>query len=467
MPAPASLIRLSLALVVIATTGAAAEQRGPTSRENLPRPSFVRRPGAAVAPRTAPNANVSSRVVYLKRCPLFSGCTLKEGPDDSRTDTSSIVDGGSRVLGEFKQGDQVWDDLVACVKTTFAPFDITITDQDPGDVPHWMNVVGGKAADISSQFGPNTGGLAPFDCGEIPNAIVYTFDIYGPDAEALCWTSSQEIAHAFGLEHEFLQKDPLTYLDGDMPKRFRDVDAPCGEYEQNAGCMCGGTTQNTYRTIVEMFGPGAPTPPDVLFKRPVEGKEVQPGFTAVIDAQDDVRVEKVELFADGVSIGMTMLPVGGAFELEAPELGRGAHVLEARATDVQGVVGMQTINVTEGPPCTPDKGCTGKDVCADGVCVPGPEEAGGLGDVCQSDTECLSHHCGDAGEKLKYCVESCTPSSSNSCPNDFQCIAAGADGVCWPASGGCCDAGARPHGSIVLALGVLVVLGRRRRRPAR
>jgi hypothetical protein len=207
---------------------------------------------------------------------------------------------------------------------------------------------------------------------------------------------------------------------------------------------------------------------DVLFKRPAEGKEVQPGFKAVIDAQDDVRVEKVELVADGTVVGETTTLIGGGFEIVAPELGRGDHMLEARATDVQGVVGSQLISVTEGPPCTPDDGCTGSDVCAGGVCVPGPAEEGGLGGACQSDTECLSHRCADAGETLKHCVESCNMASSDSCPNDFSCLAAGASGgVCWPTPGGCCDAGARPHGPALLGLGVVLVLRRRRRGRAR
>ncbi len=471
MPAPASqVIRgalLASAVLGLAATVVRAEPRRSDGGSSLPKPTSVDVPVARTTPATS---NVSSRLVYMKRCPLISGCTVTVGNEDARTYTTSIGDGADGTvhnIGEFSQGNQVWADLVACVKKTYEPFDITITDEDPGpDVPHFMNMVGGKPTQLSTELA-NAGGVAPFICGqEIPNAIVYTFDVYGPDAEHLCWTSAQEIAHAFGLEHQFLQKDPLTYLDGDLPKRFRDVDAPCGEYDQLVKCKCGGSTQNSYRTIVGLFGPGAPTPPDVLFKRPTDGKQVQPGFKAVIDAQDDVRVEKVELLVDGEVVGMTMAPVGGAFEVEAPPLGGGDHMLEARATDVQGVVGALGIAISEGPPCTPDKGCDGKDVCVDGVCVPGPEEAGGLGDACQADTECLSHRCADGGEMLKHCVEACTVANSASCPTGFACVAAGAEGVCWPESGGCCDAGGRPHGAALLSLGVLGLVLRRRRRTA-
>jgi hypothetical protein len=466
---------VALAMTLASASASAEPERPEPSPAVSPRPTYVRVPGAAKARTGTTTANVTSRIVYLKRCPL-GGCVVKKGTDDARTDTTSIAEGAtgaSRIIGEFSQGDEVWNGLVDCVKTTFAPFDITITATDPGDVPHFMNIVGGKPTQLNSEF-PSAGGIAPFDCGEIANAVVFTFDVYGPSVSSLCWTSAQEIAHAFGLEHEFLQKDPLTYIDGDLPKRFRDVDAQCGEREVTS-CKCPRTKQNTYRHIVEMFGPGAPTPPEVAFSRPVDGKTVQPGFKAVIHTLDEVRVDKVELYADGMLLGTSTMPVGivltqdavqqDVFEIVAPELGRGEHSLEVRSIDVQGVAGTQTINVTEGPPCTPSKGCDGMDVCVAGVCVPGPDVAGGLGYGCSSDNECLSHRCADGGEGLKHCVEACSVGNASSCPSGFSCLAAGAAGVCWPESGGCCDAGARPHGPVLLSLGVLLVLRRRKRRP--
>jgi hypothetical protein len=460
VPSPAPLTALAAFALAVATSPAHAEQRLGASVMAEPRPTFQWVP---TTPREdGGTQNVSSRIVYLKRCPL-SGCVLRYGTqDDSRTGTSMIVEEGTRVLGAFTQPTEVWNDLVACVQQTFAPFDITITDQNPGDVPHFLNVIGGRVSDVTSKH-PNAAGLAPFNCREIPNAIVYTFDVFGPDVHRLCWTSAQEIAHAFGLEHQYLQKDPMTYLDGDLPKRFRDVVAPCGEY-MAAGCSCGGTTQNTYRKILALLGAGAPTPPEVAFRRPVAGGQVQPGFRATITAEDDVRVDTVELVVGGVVVGSTMTELGGRYLITAPALGAGEHTLEARATDVQGAVGTTTLTVTEGPPCTAAKGCQGNDVCVEGVCVPGPDDGGGLGAICKSDVECLSHRCADAGEPLKHCVEACNPGNPGSCPADFACIAAGEGGVCWPdPGGGCCDAGRDARGWLLLCLAVGLVLFRRRR----
>lgn len=464
MPTSTSLIRFLLVSSLLVPGLAAAEDDRPTL-ETKKRPiSYIYTPGAAAPPG---QQNVTSRIVYLHRCPEISGCSVRGGgTNDSRMDISTIAE-GIRQLGEFSAGSESWSGIVDCVKTTFAPFNITITDVDPGTTtPHFEAMFGGKPSDIFDDPNgdyDNTIGLAPFDCGEIPNAIVYVFN-QGADVNKNCWTAAQEIAHAFGLEHEFLQKDPLTYLDGDLPKRFRDVSAPCGEYASGTpACRCGSQMQNSYRDILALFGPGAPTPPDVLFKQLTDGKQVQPGFEVVIEALDDVRVEKVDLLIDGVMVGTSTMDIGDDFIIETPTLDLGAHTLEARATDVQGVVGTTTLNVTMGPPCTQAKGCTGDDVCVAGICVPGPDAAGGLGSICQKDTECLSHTCTDANEAHNYCTETCSQSMSGSCPSGFDCIEGG---VCWPADdSGCCDSGrGAPHGPMLLGLGVALVLVRRRRK---
>jgi hypothetical protein len=417
----------------------------------------------------APAENVSSNIVYVHRCPEAVGCFVKTGSDDSRTDTSSIAD-GSAVLGEFPHGDVVWNAMFECVKATFAPFNITVTDVDPGDVPHFENMVGGRPSDITSDPNlQNAGGVAPFTCGEIPNAIVYTFaKVYDPDAEQLCWTSAQEIAHAFGLDHEFLSKDPLTYLPGDLPKRFRDEDARCGEFSERQ-CACPVATQNSYRRIVGLFGPGVPTPPETAFVRPADGREIQPGYKVAVHSVDDIRVAKVELYVDGTKVGESSDSVGDTFQVPLPlDTAPGAHMLEAHAIDVQDVVATVQLNVSVGPPCTAADGCTDTDVCVMGVCTPGPDEPGGLGYICQKDTECLSLQCADAGEDHKYCVEACATATPDSCPGGFDCIPGGADGVCWPsASGGCCDTSGTPaHAPMLLGFGVAFVLLRRRKRRA-
>src|SRR3954453_20188612 len=109
---------------------------------------IIRVPGAGKASATGTGTpGVTSRLVLLHRCSVAT-CVIKQGTEDSRTDTSSIIGQGQIVLGAFTQGDQVWADTVKCVQETFAPFNITITDQDPGTALHFENMVGGKSSDL-------------------------------------------------------------------------------------------------------------------------------------------------------------------------------------------------------------------------------------------------------------------------------------------------------------------------------
>jgi hypothetical protein len=411
-----------------------------------------------VAQLAPPAAVVSSRLIYMKRCPI-NGCAVRFGPtDDARTQTTSISQ-GDRVIGAYTQGDAVWAEVMACMRRTYAPFDINVTDVDPGSIPHFEEIVGGRPSDLRNDI-PNAGGVAPFTCDEIPNAISYTFDVYGPDAEALCWTAAQETAHAFGLEHEYLQKDPMTYMGGLLPKMFQDVDAQCGEFSVRP-CQCPGrTTQSSYRMLLALLGAGVPTPPVVAITLPPDGKKVQPSFAIRAKASDDVAVDRVELWIDGAMAAMTKT---NPYNFTAPQLPEGAHTIEARAYDVQDTPASSTITVNLGPPCTAAAGCDHPDVCVLGQCIPGPDQPGGIGYVCQDNNECLSQQCANGGESLMHCVATCDGTAA-SCPNGFDCVAAGASSVCYPnPNAGCCDAGGSPQGPIVLGLGVAMLLMRRRR----
>jgi MYXO-CTERM domain-containing protein len=445
-------VKLALASIVIAGLAAStAVSAAPVH----PQPTAIRIPR-----NPAPVAAVSSRIIYLHRCDT-TGCSVQYGTtDDSRTGTSSIAE-GDRTIGAFTQTEAVWQATLQCVKDTYAAFDVTITDVDPGNVPHFEEIIGGTPDQLRSDI-PNAGGVAPFNCDEVPNGISFTFDVYGPDPDALCWTVAQETAHTFGLEHEYLQKDPMTYVSGDLPKRFQWKDAPCGT-NTPASCQCSsGGTQNSYKHLYTLFGVGQPTPPTVMIVSPTDGKKVTPMFPIRIDAKDDGAIDHLELWIDGAMVDAIS---GEPWQFTAPSLAMGAHAIEIHAVDATQMPAMTSITVTQGPPCTAAAGCEGTDVCVDGGCLPGPDEAGGLGVICQSGDQCLSLQCAAAGEQFMHCVAPCDPNHAGSCPNNFECLPSGSSGVCWPsASGGCCSASADPRASLLLGAFVLGGVLRRRRR---
>ncbi len=205
-----------------------------------------------------------SNVIFLNRC--AGGCSLAPGGEDARIDRSSLLS-RTVAISEFAHGQAAWDAVVSCVAGMYEPFGVVVTDVDPGSAPHFEAIVAGSPGEIGAT---GIGGVSPFACGVIENAITYSFaNIYG-SVQDICETVAQESAHAFGLEHEYLCADPMTYLTGCGSKSFQDVDAPCGERAPR-DCECGGATQNSYQRLMEVFDPDRDDDHE-----PVEPDEVDP-----------------------------------------------------------------------------------------------------------------------------------------------------------------------------------------------
>ncbi len=231
----------------------------------------------------------------------FDGGTFTPGNNNSSNNQSSIISSTRQIQpwGSSSQRATV----LACIKQQFAPFNITVTDQDPGQTQHIEGVVAGYPQDIGMQSG--VGGVSPFTCGVIDRSIAYTFaDVYGNDLQSICETAAQEIAHSFGLDHEYLCQDPMTYLTNCGNKSFQDQDVSCGEYSARS-CQCGGSTQNSYQMLLSLLGPpnqGDTTPPQVAITQPANNATVAPGFVVSANASDNVGVTKVELYVDGSKV---------------------------------------------------------------------------------------------------------------------------------------------------------------------
>jgi hypothetical protein len=185
----------------------------------------------------------------------FNGGTYTPGTNDARTNRSTIVS-QTRSVPAWTASAAGKQQVMSCMTTMFARWNVVITDVDPGNVPHYELVTAGRPQDIGMQAG--VGGVSPFNCGVIQNSIVFTFAaVYGTDYRSVCETNAQEVVHSFGADHERLCQDPMTYLTGCGNKSFQNVAAPCGEYS-NRACQCGGNTQNSVALLDQRLGLAQP-----------------------------------------------------------------------------------------------------------------------------------------------------------------------------------------------------------------
>ncbi len=336
----ASLIEVLAAAISPAEAGVLAQQHG--------------RPMPAVVPLEEP---VYASIAYGAGdapFPIFMnrhGGQYECGDNDSRTNSSTIAcSGGSGSVGAWPGSDAEWASFMDCAVDLFARFNILVTDVEPSSGDYVEAVIGGRPGDVGMPSG--VGGVAPYQCGVIPRGIVYAFaDVYyggGNWWRDVCETAGQEVVHAFGLDHEYLCEDPMTYLYGCGEKRFQDTDAQCGEYSPRQ-CDCTGPTQNSVQEMLDLFGPSGPpvddpTPPTVTLVSPVANAVLAANteITVVADAADDVDLRNVVLEWDFNDSTMACPGSGEHYSCTASgtrhtwtiNVGEGSRTFRVRATDV-------------------------------------------------------------------------------------------------------------------------------------
>ncbi|MBA3464843.1 MAG: hypothetical protein H0T46_33225 [Deltaproteobacteria bacterium] len=192
-------------------------------------------------------------IVYLSR----DGVDLRPGRNNSHAGTSSLIEEPA-TIGPWETTPEVWAETVACVREVYAPFAVTITEEEPGNVPYIQAVFGGSPLDLDMPR--SYAGISPFrgDCSVIERSIVFAFtDILPPDAQTVCHTIAQEIGHSFGLDHVLMDSDPMSTAHKPGKRAFVDQDAACGEGKPR---KCGlpsspcSTTQNSYALLAERIG---------------------------------------------------------------------------------------------------------------------------------------------------------------------------------------------------------------------
>lgn len=293
------------------------------------------------------------KIIFVNK----NGGTYSPGNDDSSSNRSSII-GGTVKLPPYSEGAAAWSKFLTCIQDEFHPFDVEVTDQDPGPAPHIEAVIGGTPGMIGMSQG--VGGVSPMtdDCALIDRAVVYVFSDVFHNPQVECEVAAQEIGHAIGMDHEYLCSDPMTYLSGCGHKTFQDQTVSCGEGSPRQ-CMCS-AKQNSFQFLTKRLGAanggnpptpppnGDTTPPIVAIVSPGDGATPADNTTISVNATatDETAMGDVVLMweVNGTTMemscasppgGVTCKESGNAYVWAFP-VGTGPRVFSVKAVDAAG-----------------------------------------------------------------------------------------------------------------------------------
>ena len=277
--------------------------------------------------------------------------------------------------------------------------------------------------------------------------------------------SSPFVAATFALTGH---GDATPQLPYQHPEMFNDVtsgtNGSCGTVLCDAGTGWDGPTGLGTPNGAALAGAKAPT----LAVTPATGAIVPVGFTLNVTctSNDAATIMQVQVTVDGETFApLTAAPY--AFPVPTSFV-KGMHHVSVTCTTSSIVTVQQDLTVDLVDHCDTDADCAAGDVCFDNGCLAGQGAAGGLGETCSGNSDCMTGTCASDGTNA-YCTLTCD--AQGACPTGFSCLTGGGAPVCWPASGGGgCDAradrGPPPAGIAGLVLLLLVALVPRRRRAA-
>lgn len=467
-----------ISVVVAGSPGAFAAPRIGSSRVIVIEPAAPAEPGAI------------SNVIFLERC--RGGCIIRSaGINDAVSNQSSLPDPGTYTVGEFKNAagdlgaaaDAEWGQIVQCVREVYSPYAVTVTDVKPASGTYHAAVIAGLPGNLG--LPGNVLGVAPLagNCSALDNVMSFSFANAHPQTETtarvqnICWTASQESAHAFGLDHQFAFtdgrsacNDPMTYrVDCGGQKFFRNALAKCGE-DTTRNCRCT-TNQNSHKKLLSVFGPGTPLtgPPTMtMLNPPADGQVLPDNVIGMGGAQRGI--SRVQLFLNGfpyvevagLPFGPTGQPLNGSYGLLVPrETPNSIYDVFLRAEDDLGFsTDSATVTVTHNAPCEAATECLEHQKCEAGRCFWDPP-VGEIGDSCSYPQYCKSLLCVGTTEE-KICTQKCDAEDPLSCPTGLECNS----GVCFPPDvGGCfgCTTGGGSLAQLSGFAGLLLYVLRRRR----
>ncbi len=250
--------------------------------------------------------------------------------------------------------------VMDAVEADWAPFNMIVTNTRPVGSNYTMCMTGPG----NHPFGNGVLGIAPLDCNDgNPNNIVFAFHSAGQlggglGANTQATTISQEVAHAYGLEHVSSAADIMNpYSVGGNPSFTNTCIAiddggqgiVCGAQHQE---FCGGSQQNSYMELMGLFGASDPdnTPPTVSVTYPSDGGQFGTGddFVITCDASDNQAVASVSLWINGDNLGTKP---AAPYEWDVVNIPAGdydIYCLAADEWDNEAMSSVVSISVTDG-----------------------------------------------------------------------------------------------------------------------
>jgi MYXO-CTERM domain-containing protein len=275
----------------------------------------------------------------------MDGTTLTCNGGDSSTANSSIIAcqyGFSGPYPSYGGTAAQRQTVMDAVKADWAPFNMVVTSTRPDTGPYTMCMTG----PANHPFGNGVLGIAPLDCNDNnQNNVVFAFHSSGQlggglGANTQATTISQEVAHAYGLEHVGSSADIMNPTNQGGNPSFTNN---CIQIVSNNGIVCGSQhtpycnsgSQNSYQELLGMFGANDPDDqaPNVVVSYPGNGDVFAPGssFLIACQANDNQNVASVELFINGDKMGGTK--AAAPYEWEVDGIPEGAYDIYCTAAD--------------------------------------------------------------------------------------------------------------------------------------
>lgn len=268
---------------------------------------------------------LGSKVLFVN----FDGLTLNPcNNNDPRNNCSTIFFG----TVEPYSGDAAKRaSVIQIVRSRVEDFGITVTDQRPESGDYDMEVVGNWAG-----VDPDFAGVAPsIDCFDNRGGETsFTLDSSGT-SDGMAEVILQEVAHTWGLEHINEQTDLLYPTTQGQNKAFvdeclkivsdTDLNETFGQCNAMHSNFCDPGWQNSYREMLELFGPSiadtsAPLL-EIIF--PTEGAVIEGDFGLMVRFADDQSpaVIRASILVEGAALEMPVQQDGAyaaPVELEFP-----------------------------------------------------------------------------------------------------------------------------------------------------